>query len=130
MNRSLSRIVVPLLVIALGMSVMISCTSEDQQAVQDKATAARSQVQDAWAGLRTDGDRLVDQIKTHNDSSAKQNLLDSCRNAVEQLRKNENAQADSANDLCNKIRDTDVNAGAAWDSIKSQLDQLNHHLSQ
>jgi|SRR5215217_2589614 len=120
-----------LLVAATG----VACSEEDKTdsssvkaTVQDAANQVKQQTKDAWASLRTDGDRLIDNVQTRNDPQAKQQLLDKCRDTVEKLRKDDSANADRVNTFCNKIRDTDPNTQSAWTEIKSQFNELNRQL--
>jgi len=92
-----------------------------QQAQQDITQETRG----AWATLRTDGSRLIDQVQTRNDPEAKQQLLNRCRDTVENMRKNDTANADQVNKLCDKIRDTEPNSQNAWNDIKTQFNELN-----
>ena len=78
--------------------------------------------------MRTDGERLVDRVQTGKDNDAKKQLLDNCRNAQERLAKQNSDRSDRVNKLCDRIRDTDVNAGDQWNSIKTELQQLNREL--
>ena len=127
---------VPRLVMALvlaGVVAGFACTDEEaartDQQVREATNGARQQARDAWASVRTDGERLVDQIQTRNDSEAKQDLLNECRDALERLRKNDAAIADRVEKLCDRIRDTDVNAGSTWNDVKQQLRDINRELS-
>ncbi len=83
--------------------------------------AARNRTGDAWQGLRSDGDRLVDQVQTHHDSKAKQNLLDRCHDAVERLHTADDARASRVDAFCDSIRETDPNTSAAWNDIRQRL---------
>ena len=75
--------------------------------------------------MRTDGERLVDQVQTKNDEGAKKQLLDQCRDAEERLRKDNNTRVDQAKTLCDKIRDTDVKDANSWNDIRNQVKDLN-----
>ena len=126
----------PRLLMALvlaGAAVGIACTEEEaartDQQVRETSSEARQQAREAWASVRTDGERLIDQIQTRNDPEAKQDLLDDCRDALERLRKNDAAIADRVEKLCDRIRDTDVSAGSAWNDVKQQLRDINRELS-
>ena len=101
--------------------------------VQDSASTAGQNLQEAarnaWASLRTDSDRLIDRIQTNGDSEAKQQLLDKCRDTVEQLRKGQSSSADQVNALCNDIRDRNP-GDAGWDSIRNRFNDLNNQIQQ
>jgi hypothetical protein len=77
------------------------------------------------ADLRTDGERLINEIQTRNDPDAKDQLLDRCRDVEEQLRKSENASADRVNKFCDDIRDADPEDSGAWNTIRTRFDELN-----
>jgi vacuolar-type H+-ATPase subunit H len=113
--------------------------SNAQQQARDAANAAQQQAQQsgvnvqdlrqqaraAWASVRVDSERLIDQIQTRNDPRAKQDLLDRCRNAQERLKtSNADANAERVNELCDRIRATDVNNATAWDDIRTQFQRL------
>ncbi len=128
---ALGRFIIPILVMIAGVG-FVACTAEDEASVDSgMATAERSasdlkaDAKDAWASLRTDGERLVDRVQTRNDTDAKQQLLQSCRDALERLRKAEVDSAGRVDQLCTRIRDTDVNNSSAWTDIKSELQRLN-----
>jgi hypothetical protein len=114
----------------LGVAVIVgACTEEEAEdvgrqvgeATEDAVAAA----QDAWATLRTDADRLVDEIKTGDDSQAKEELLERCRNAVEKLRKAESDQAERLDEVCDRIRDMDPSDNdTSWDEIQNRIEEL------
>lgn len=114
----------------LGVAVMVgACTQEEAedvgQRVGEATEDAIAAAQDAWATLRTDADRLVDKIKTDDDSQAKEELLERCRDAVEKLRKAESDQAERLDEVCDRIRDTDAsNSDSSWDEIKNRIEEL------
>jgi hypothetical protein len=113
-------------------AVALACTEEDQadieQTAQETTRDARTEARQAWASLRADSDRLIDRVRTRNDPQAKQELLESCRDTQERLQKDKNEFADEVNDVCNRIRDTDVSRTEAWDAIKKRIDELNRDL--
>ena len=126
MKRMLPRLLAAALV-ALSV-VGIACSDDgtvDTDKARDQAQSIRKETRDAWASMRTDGDRLVDQIQTRNDASAKQQLLDNCRKSVEEMRKNDAPNADQVNKFCDKVRDTDVSNRSGWDDVKNQFRELN-----
>ena len=95
-----------------------------QDRINETSDEIESQASDAWAGLRTDGERLIDEVQTRNDPAVKDRLLDRCRDAEEQLRKDGSANADRVNELCDDIRDANPEDGEAWTTIKSRFDEL------
>lgn len=95
------------------------------QTVQDATQSAKDDAANAFAALRTQAERLVDQVKTSDAPQAKQKLLDQCRDALEKLRKANSDQADHVDTLCNRIRDTDVTNVSAWGDLKDEINKLN-----
>jgi len=92
---------------------------------QSAATQVRQEAQNTWASLRTDGNRLIDQVQTRNDPDAKKQLLDRCRDTQEQFRKNDDsANADRVGQFCDRVQDTDPNSQGAWNEIKSEFQKL------
>jgi len=129
------RQVVPRLVagVLLITSVVgVGCSDDgtvDTDKAKDQANQAsqsiKKETRDAWATMRTDGNRLVDQVQTRNDPEAQRQLLENCRKSVEQMRKNDAPNSDQVNRLCDRIRDTDVKNSNAWNEIKTQFNDLN-----
>lgn len=90
----------------------------------DVAASAEEQLRDGWASLRTDGERLIDRIQTRGDSEAKQELLEDCRDRLEEAREAESSAADRIGSVCDRIRDADVDSGDEWDSIKDKVGDI------
>lgn len=124
-----TRLTFALLALALGMAVIGGCTQEDQDAAESKVGEARAEVKDAWASMRTDGEKMIDRVQTQNDPEVKQDLLDSCRNALEKMRQADSAAAGRVDGLCNQIRDADPQDSDAWNNIKAQWQRLNAEFS-
>jgi hypothetical protein len=129
MKSIASRMLVVLLL--AGAVVAAACESDSgvnsgqaQDRARDTTGTVRDQARDAWASLRTDGERLIDNIQTRNDPEAKQQLLDRCRVAEERLRENDSRNADRVNEFCDNVRDTDLNNTDAWERIKAEFEQL------
>jgi len=102
-----------------------SVNSEQAESrARDAVGTVRNQAEDAWASLRTDGERLIDNVQTRNDPEAKQQLLDRCRDAEERLRENDSRNADRVNEFCDNVRDADPNNSDAWNRIKSEFETL------
>lgn len=118
-----------LLAAVAAMGLLGGCGEDDDgndlgQQAEDAAEDVGEAAQDAFASLRTDGERLIDEIQTRNDPEAKEQLLDRCRDTLEQLREDASASADAVEEVCDLIRDTDVNDRDAWSDVKDRLDQL------
>lgn len=123
------------MVLLAGAVIGAACEGESNgtaEQAQDRASTTASDLReraaDAWAGLRTDGERLIDDVQTRNDPEAKDQLLDHCRDAEEQLREADSANADRVNEFCDRVRDTDVDDSDAWQRIKAEFDQLRNEL--
>lgn len=99
-------------------------TEATRDTVEEAARDAREAAEDAFASLRTDGDRLIDEIRTMDAPQAKEQLLERCRDTVERLRKADSDRAEQVDSLCDRVRDTDVSDTDAWDKIKQELNEL------
>ncbi|MFP5377214.1 MAG: hypothetical protein ACLGIO_10615 [Acidimicrobiia bacterium] len=123
MDRLLRLMAVITLVTALG-----ACGDDDADDVAREAEEAAQEAgevaQDAWASLRTDAERLVDEIRTRNDPEAKDQLLDRCRDALEDLRQAESPDADRVAALCDRIQGTDVGDRDAWSDVEREISEL------
>ena len=95
-----------------------------REGAEDAASAAAERLRTGWASLETNAERLVDRIKTDGDSEAKQELLDDCRDRLQDARAAGSDQADRIEGLCDRVRDTDVNAGDTWDEIRKQIEDI------
>ena len=110
--------------------VLIGCSSDDvdTEATRDTIEQAGGDVQDAaregLASLRTDAERLVDEIQTRNAPEAKQQLLDRCRDALERLRRAGSNDADRVAGICDRIQNSDVGNRRAWDDIKQEIEKI------
>ncbi len=98
-------------------------TQATRDTVEESAQDARQAAENAFAALRTDAERLVDEIQTRKAPEAKEALLDRCRNALERMRKAESESADEVDRLCNRIRETDIDV-PAWAEIKAEIERL------
>jgi hypothetical protein len=95
-----------------------------REGAENVASEAAQKLRTGWASLRTNSERLVDEIKTRNDSEAKQQLLDECRDRLQDAREADSDQVERIESVCDRIRDTDVNAGDTWDSIRKEIDDI------
>ena len=130
----MKRLIPRLLAAALfaGAVAGVACSDDgtvDTDRVADQAktsaTQVRQEVQNTWASLRTDGNRLIDDVQARKDPDAKKQLLDRCRDTQEQFRKNDDsANADRVGSFCDRVRDADPNAQGAWNEIKSEFQKL------
>lgn len=126
--RSRRRGAVVLIAIALGMLFVACGDDADTQATQDtveEATRdAREEAENAFATLRTEAERLLDEFQTRNAPEAKQKLLDQCRDVLERLRRANSEQVDRVDSLCNRIRDTDPSNASVWQEVKDEIAKL------
>lgn len=117
-----------LITIALGM-LFVACgddpdTQATQDTVEDATRDAREEAENAFATLRTEAERLMDEFQTRNAPEVKQQLLDKCRDALEELRKANSDQAGRVDSLCNRIRETDPSNASVWREVKDEITKL------
>ena len=128
-TRSRHRRALATITIALG-TLFVACGDDDvdteatQDTVEDAATDAREEAENAFASLRTEAERLLDEIQTRNAPEAKQELLDQCRDVLERLRKANSDQVDRVESLCDRIRDTDPANSSVWQEVKDEIARL------
>ena len=126
--RSRRRGALVLITVALGM-VFVACgddadTQATQDTVEDATTDAREEAENAFATLRTEAERLLDEFQTRNAPEAKQKLLEQCRDVLERLRKANSDQAGRVESLCNRIRDTDPSNASVWREVREEIAKL------
>lgn len=128
-NRSRSRTAVALIAIVFG-TLFAACGDNDvdpeatQDTVESAARDAREEAEDAFATLRTEAERLMDEFQTRNASEAKEKLLEQCRDALERLRRAESDQADRVDSLCDRIRETDPSNSSVWSEVRDEIAKL------
>lgn len=123
----LRRVLLPLLGACL--LVLAGCGDDDAEdtaeEVEDTAADVAEDVADAaeaaWIELRTDFERLVDEAAT-GDNGAQEELLDRCRDTLEELRSADDPATDRVGDLCDQIRDADDES--AWDELRSEFEEI------
>lgn len=96
-------------------------TEQIEDEVGDAADDVREETVDAWATFRTGFERLVDEAST-GDDDAQTELLDECRDVLEELRQDDDPRADQVGELCDKIRDADDES--AWDEVREEVDAI------
>ncbi|HWC11729.1 MAG TPA: hypothetical protein VG455_10945 [Acidimicrobiales bacterium] len=119
-------------VILVGALTLAGCGDDNgettvdtvEQQTEEAARDARAAAQDIWASVRTDAERLLDQIRTEDAPRFKEQLLERCRDALERLRKAESDAAGRVEDLCSRIQETDVTNADAWADIRREIDQV------
>ena len=121
-----------LTVMLVGALTFVACGDDNGETMTDTidpqteeaAGDARDAARDAWASVRTDAERLLDEIRTQDAPRFKEELLERCRDALERLRQAGSDQADRVEQLCSRIQETDVANADAWADIKREVDQL------
>lgn len=101
-----------------------ACGGDDEvtsDEVEDAVGDAREETEDAFASFRTGFERLVDKAST-GDNEAQEELLNLCRDTLEDLRQADDSRSDEVGELCDEIRDADDQT--AWDSIRQKIDDI------
>lgn len=118
-----------LVTIVLG-TLFVACGDNDvdtqatQDTVADATSDARQEAENAFASLRTEGERLLDEFQTRNAPEAKQKLLEQCRDVLERLRKADSDQVGRVDSLCNRIRETDPTNASVWREVREEIAKL------
>ena len=127
--RSRGRGAVVMITIALG-TLFVACGDNDvdTQATEDTVAEAtrdaREEAENAFASLRTEGERLLDEFQTRNAPEAKQKLLEQCRDVLERLSKANSDQVGRVDSLCNRIRETDPTNASVWREVRDEIAKL------
>jgi len=110
--------------------VLTGCSSDDVDTELTRDTIERTTqnvqeaARDGVATLRTDAERLVDDIQTRNAPEAKQQLLDRCRDALERLRKAGSNDADRVAGICDRTQNSEIENRPVWDEIKQEIEKI------
>ncbi len=124
-----SRRVAGMIAIVLA-ALFAACADNDadpeatRDSVEDAGRDVREEAEDAFASLRTDGERLLDEIQTRNAPEAKERLLNQCRDVLERLRQADSEHVDRVDALCNRIRETDPADASVWREVKDEISNL------
>lgn len=120
-----------LLVLSAAFMFLAGCGDSDDSAqdnidqiedtVREGADDVAEAADNAWASFRTNFERLVDKAAT-GDSEAQEELLQNCRDTLQDLREADDPDADRVGELCDKIRDADDDT--AWDELRSEVEEL------
>lgn len=128
-TRSRGRGAMVSIALALGM-LFVACGDNDvdtqatQDTVEDATRDAREEAENAFATLRTEAEKLIDEFQTRNAPQAKEKLLEECREVLERLRKADSDQAGRVDSLCNRIRETDPTNAAVWREVREEIAKL------
>jgi site-specific recombinase len=115
--------------LTLGM-LFVACGDNDvdtqatQDTVEDATRDVREEAENAFATLRTEAEKLMDEFQTRNAPQAKEKLLEQCREVLERLRKADADQTGRVDSLCNRIRETDPTNAAVWREVKDEIAKL------
>ena len=124
-----SRRAAVLIAVVLG-TLFAACGDNDvdpeatPDTVEEAGRDARQEAENAFASLRTDGERLLDEIQTRNAPEAKERLLEQCREVLERLRQADSEHVDRVDALCNRIRETDPADASVWREVKDEIANL------
>lgn len=99
-------------------------TQATDDTVAEATRDARGEAENAFASLRTEGERLMDEFQTRNAPQAKEKLLEQCRKALEDLRKAGSDRAGEVDRLCNRIRETDPSNASVWREVRDEIAKL------
>ena len=128
-RRPTRHLLLPVVILALA-AVFAGCgddgvdTDATTDTVEERASEAREQAENAFASLRTNGERLLDEIQTRNAPEIKQQLLDQCRDVLDRLRRADSDQVGRVEALCDRIRDTDPSDAGSWREVREDLMNL------
>lgn len=109
--------------------VMAGCGSEDVDpegvpGVEEASEEAQAEAEEALADLRTEAEEAVDQIQTPEAPEVKQELLDRCQEALENLREADMEAAGTVEQICDRIDGADVDDVDVWTEIQQEIDDL------
>lgn len=127
--RSRGRGAMVSIALTLGM-LFVACGDNDvdtqatQDTVEDATRDVREEAENAFATLRTEAEKLMDEFQTRNAPQAKEKLLEQCREVLERLRKADSDQTGRVDSLCNRIRETDPTNAAVWREVKDEIAKL------
>lgn len=114
-----------LAVFGLGL-VLVGCGDDDDggetaDTIEDVGEDVQETANDAWASFRTNAERLIDEAQT-GDNEAQDELLDECRDTLQDLREADDPSADRLQSLCDDIRDADDDT--AWDELRDEIEEI------
>jgi predicted small secreted protein len=115
--------------VALAAFTFTACNDDDgngvgtgvQDDARDGVERATDAVGDAWASFRTGFERLVDRAAT-GDNEAQEEILEQCRDALEEMRQEDDPQAERMERLCDDIRNADDQAD--WNALRQAVEQM------
>jgi hypothetical protein len=118
------RVLTTLIALVMGGALLVGCGNDDadvEETTDDVTDDIEEGARDAWASLRTGWERVIDDVAT-GDVDAQVELLEECRDTLQDLREAGDESADDVQSLCDAIRDADEDTD--WDAIRAQYDEL------
>lgn len=109
--------------------LLAGCGSDDvdPEALPEVGEAtedARAEADEALANLRTEAEEAVEEVRTGGAPEFKQELLDRCQDALEQLREADSEAAGSVEQVCERVEGTDVSNADVWSEIQQEIDNI------
>ena len=104
------------LIVVLGVGLVAAC-GEDDTGVSSVNSETRDQTRQTLEQLR-------DELREGIDPQRKERLVRRCATARERLRAANDRQADRLANFCDSLESTNPNTPAAWDDIRSRLNEL------
>ncbi len=117
MRHATVRLLILPLILGLGLVLVAACEESNPPAVNTRDADLRRDVRGTLEELRTELDQGITPER-------KEQLLRRCTNALERLRANDDPQADRLAGFCDSLESTNPNTPAAWNDIKSRLNEL------
>lgn len=111
-------------------AALAGCSSDDvgtaatRDTIEERAGDVQEAARDGLASLRTDVERLIDDVQARNAPEAKERLLERCRDALERLRRANSDSADRVQGLCDRIQGADITNESVWNEIKQEVEQI------
>lgn len=122
--RPITRLLAPFFALSLLLGACGDDTGDEQttdtldETVDDVTDDIEEGARTAWASLRTNAERLIDEAST-GDSEAQEQLLEECRDTLQELRESGDKDTDRVEQLCDDIRDAEDDAD--WDALRNEV---------
>lgn len=123
-SRVLLATIIPLAAALTGCSSDDVGTDVTRDTIEERAGDVQEAAREGMSGLRTDIERLIDDVQARNAPEVKQQLLDRCRDALERLRRASSDSADRVQGLCDRIQGADITNQSVWNEIKQEVEQI------
>lgn len=119
MLRHSYRLLLPLIAVSM---ILVAACGEDAVETADRESNVREETRGILQDLRTELDQGIDPER-------KENLVARCADALARLRAADDPQADRLANFCDSLEGTNPNTPAAWDDIRTRLNELITQLS-